>query len=158
MIHLEDEEIFNECIRLAKMSNCSLVQFGSAIVKDRKILGRGYNVSLTGECKPCLKGEGYKLSTNPGLCYAVHSEWMALLDAINKHGFKKVKGSTLYIAGLKNKKDFLIWEGFTCTVCIRLLKYAGISKVRSFKGNYSREYTIDEAWNFAFKYIKKYNK
>jgi len=150
---VDQNEIFDICYEQARKSNCKLIQFGVVLVKTERILGIGHNESLKGICLPCLKDESYILGSNPGTCYAVHAEWMALFRAIDQCGLEDVKGCTMYIAGYKDG-EIAKWKGFACTVCIRLLKHAGVKKIIEKKGEEILEVDVEEAWKSAYDQIK----
>jgi len=121
------------CEEELKKSNCSLIHFGACLVKNGRVIGRGHNYSLRGiECiDSCVKDKikNRAIGKNPALCYAVHAEWMALIDAINKHGIDEVYDSTLFIVGRYPDGTLFDSKFFACTICSRLLKFCKISRI-----------------------------
>lgn len=98
------------------------------MVKDDEIIGKGYNHTFLDEHE-CLKERNfdeYHLGYNPGMCFAIHSEWDALIDAFeNGH---QVEGAKLYILGKYLDGTVRTNDHFSCTVCARLLMRAGVKK------------------------------
>ena len=114
----------------AKKSTCKKSQRGAIIVKDNEIIGRGYNkVTLDSLCNPCIR-EDIKDNNKVELCYAIHAEQMAIIDAINnkaKTG-RFLNGSRMYNIKLKNGEMIPSGEP-SCTVCSRMIYVAGIEVV-----------------------------
>jgi len=143
------------CEELLQKSNCKLIHFGAILVKDNKIIGEGYNYSLDPE-KCCLKDliENKEVGKNPGICNAIHSEWMTIIDAF-KRGYDPVN-STIYIVG-KYPDGTIFKTGeklFACTICSRLLKYCGIKYlVELCRDNSCLEVDIDYVYRTSFKYM-----
>lgn len=91
------------------------MKFGSVLVKDGKVIGRGWNRLSTKEDRALLSH----------VDYASHGEQSAIIDAIKK-GFDPTNG-TIYVLGYgaKNKK-LSIRDGkfFTCRKCPHgMMKY-----------------------------------
>lgn len=105
---------------LALTANCIKGKVGAIIVKNDKIIAEGVN-SVPNGIKPCTKETclRYKLKLKSGenqeLCFVVHAEQNALLNALNNH--IDVKGSTLYVT----KQP--------CIICAKMLINAGIKKI-----------------------------
>lgn len=111
------------CDEIAGWSSCYQEnrKVGSIIVRDRRILTTGYNGAPAG-IKSCVeKGEcmrrklGIPSGTRHELCYAIHAEQNALIQAA-KMG-TSVQGGTLYCTHQP------------CSLCTRLIINAGIVRV-----------------------------
>lgn len=144
------------CEQLLNYSNCSLIHFGCVIVsKEGKIIGEGWNHSLYPElCRDgCLKDKikNREIGKNPAICYAIHSEWMALFEALRHN--EDLIGSTLYIIG--RYPDGKLWESkwFACTVCARLLWWAGIKEIIGLQFNKERKLSMNDAFDSAYEHI-----
>lgn len=148
VINMNHKKWLNKALEMADHSNCQRAHFGSYIIKDKKILGVGCNTSIRPEhC--CLKPKGYRIGNNPGLCWAVHAEWSALIDALQRRN--NVNGATLYIAGKYPDGRVRKHSFFSCTVCIRLLLAANIKNiVRIGPDGEPLELSIDEAVDSAY--------
>jgi len=133
-------------LRIAEMiairSTCVKHKYGAVIVNDDVIVSTGYNGAPRGEencidrdkcyieshCAPVDRNAA-EHGDQYGLCVAVHAEQNAMLAASRKD----LKGSTLYLACLSEKENI-----GPCNICDRMIKNAGISRVRT-KGGVTRE-------------------
>ena len=101
--------------KLLPLSNCLRRHYACVIIKDNKIIGTGYNHSLTG-CTTCHR-EG--LEHNVGdyaECQSIHAEQMALLNSDNSD----LRGSTLYLVSDKDNNPK------PCPICQRMMDWAGV--------------------------------
>lgn len=96
-------------------------KMGAVIVRDKRILTTGYNGAPQG-ITPCIeRGEcmrqkmGIASGTRAELCYAVHAEQNALIQAARLG--VSVFGATLYVTYSP------------CVICAKLIINAGISRV-----------------------------
>ncbi len=96
-------------------------KMGAVIVRDKRILTTGYNGAPQG-VKPCVeRGEclrrklGIPSGTRAEMCYAVHAEQNALIQAARMG--VSVYGATMYVTYSP------------CIICARLIINAGIVKV-----------------------------
>lgn len=105
------------------MSTCSRRQVGAVVVKDRMVLGEGFNGVVSGK-KHCIDGgcprgqlsysevpAGADYNQFP--CHAIHAEANALYRA----GLDACNGAALYV------------NAEPCTQCSALIERFGISKV-----------------------------
>ena len=94
---------------------------GAVIVRDKRILTTGYNGAPAGLLSCAERGEGLRdklgipSGTRHELCYAIHAEQNALIQAA-KLGVS-VEGATLYCTHQP------------CTICTKLIINAGISRI-----------------------------
>ena len=94
---------------------------GAVIVRDKRILTTGYNGAPAGLISCAEKGEcmrdklGIPSGTRHELCYAIHAEQNALIQAA-KLGVSVV-GATLYCTHQP------------CTICTKLIINAGIARI-----------------------------
>jgi len=149
-------EYLHRCEELLKKSNCCLIHFGCVLVKKEIIIGEGYNYSLVEECKTtCLKDKisNRSIGKNPAVCYAIHSEWMAILDALDQFDLKMLEDTTLYIIG--RYPDGKLWKSkyFACTICARLLKYCGIKEIIGLQFNEEKRLSMSEAFDSSYNHI-----
>ena len=115
------QSYFMNCaVEISNGSNCIKGKVGAVLVKNQKIIAEGVN-NVPNGIKPCTNKTclriklNLKSGENQELCYVVHAEQNALLDALNRQ--INVKGSTLYV----NKQP--------CIICSKLLINAGIKKI-----------------------------
>lgn len=105
---------------LAKSANCIKGKVGAVIVKGGKIVACGVN-SVPSGIKPCTdetcirKKLGLKSGENQELCFVVHAEQNAIIDALNK-GID-IKGGILYVTK------------HPCIICAKMLINVGISEI-----------------------------
>jgi len=136
-------------------SNCLLIHFGSCLVKNGEILGKGHNIAIYNCKDKCLKHKikNLEVGKNSAVCYAIHSEWMTLGRAIEKHGIEKVRGSTLYIIG--RYPDGRLWTSkyFACTICSRLLRFYGIKEIIGLQFNKEKKISMDDAFRSAYVHL-----
>lgn len=94
---------------------------GAIIVKDKRILTTGYNGAPAGirtcvERGECMrKKQGIASGTRHELCYAIHAEQNAIIQAA-KLGVS-IEGATLYCTHQP------------CVICAKMIVNAGISRV-----------------------------
>lgn len=117
---------------VALRSTCLRRQYGAVIVKNDEILSTGYNGAPRGESNCCDTGECWRASNNIPhgqqyeACVSVHAEMNAIISAARKD----MIGATLYLWGIEDGK--IISSPKPCTICRRLIKNAGITKVVNF--------------------------
>lgn len=131
-------DYMNYAINLSSKANCIKGKVGAIIVKDNKILSEGVN-SVPNGIKPCTnetcirKKLNLKSGENQELCFVVHAEQNALINALNSH--IDVKDSVLYVT----KQP--------CIICSKMLINAGIKKIyylNPYPDKYSKQ-LLDEA-------------
>ncbi len=120
----ETWKYIEEAAKEAEKSTCKSSHRGSVIVRDGKIVGRGYNKPTVKEyCDSCLR-ENIEGMQRVELCRAIHAEQMALLNCKKEDRM----GSTLYHVRVKDGKITPSKEP-VCTVCSRMIKEAEIRDV-----------------------------
>ena len=128
-----DKHYLNYATDLSKKANCIKGKVGAILVKNSKIIAEGVNSVPKGitPCteKTCLRKKlNLKSGENQELCYVIHAEQNALLDALNKK--VDVNKSTLYVT----KQP--------CIICAKMLINAGIKKIvyiKSYPDKYAEE-------------------
>ena len=114
------KEYMDYALELSKQANCIKGQVGAILVKEDQIISEGVNSTPNG-IKPCTeetclrKKLNLKSGEHQELCFVVHAEQNALINALNK-GIN-VKDSTLYVT----KQP--------CMICAKMLINAGIKKI-----------------------------
>ena len=134
---------------VATWSSCfkSDRQVGAIITKDKRILTTGYNGASAGikSCKEkgeCIRQKlGIESGTRHELCYAVHAEQNAIIQAA-KLGVC-VDGATLYCTHQP------------CAICAKMIINSGIKRV-VFKQGYPDDFSM-EMFNEAGLSVEKYN-
>ncbi|NCA67074.1 MAG: dCMP deaminase family protein [Clostridia bacterium] len=141
-----DKRFMEMAFIVADWSSCINRQVGAIITRDKRILTTGYNGASSGvmSCKDrgeCLRKKlGIPSGTRHEICYAVHAEQNAIIQAA-KLGVS-VEGATLYCTHQP------------CVICAKMIINAGIKKV-IFKEGYPDEFSMqlfDEAGLEILKY------
>ncbi len=114
------EYFFGIATAVSARSSCERRKVGAVVVKDRRIVGTGYNDSPAGMpgCEACprrLSGvsPGSSYDTGAGVCVALHAEQNALLYTDRND----LVGSTLYLTTNP------------CDGCLRMIRGSGIIRV-----------------------------
>ncbi len=108
-------------------------QVGAVIVKDKRILTTGYNGASSGivSCKEkgeCLRKKlGIESGTRHEICYAVHAEQNAIIQAA-KLGVS-VDGATIYVTHQP------------CSICAKMIINSGIKRI-VYKEGYPDEFSM----------------
>jgi dCMP deaminase len=118
-----DEYFMGFARAASRRGECTRRKIGAVIVRNRRVVGTGYNGARPGKKKTCLTGHcpraqsdvapGSSYDTGKGSCIAIHAEANALLDA----GQRKCLGSVLYITDEP------------CEGCHKLIRAAGIARI-----------------------------
>lgn len=129
-----DDYFMNIAVQVSLRSTCIRRKVGALLVKDNTIVSTGYNGAPKGlpnccdDPSRCYRSahnipSGEKLD----LCYAVHAEVNALMNAI-KSG-SDLQGATVYVTT------------FPCSSCAKALMQAGIKKI-CYLDNYTNKFTL----------------
>lgn len=128
-----DRDYMNYALNISTFANCIKGKVGAILVKNNKIIAEGVN-SVPNGIIPCTKETclrkklNLKSGENQELCFVVHAEQNALIDALNHQ--VNVKDSTLYVT----KQP--------CLICTKMLINAGIKKVvylKPYPDKYSKD-------------------
>ena len=142
-----DKKYMDYAIDLSNTANCIKGKVGAIIVKNEEIIAQGVN-SVPKGITPCdestclRKKLKLKSGENQELCFVVHAEQNALLDALDKK--IDIKESTLYVT----KQP--------CIICAKILINAGVKEVvylKPYPDNYS-EQMLNEANIKSRQYIE----
>ncbi len=145
-IEVNNDSIFmNYAIKISNTANCIKGKVGAILVKNNKIISKGVN-SVPNGIIPCTEATclrkklNLKSGENQELCFAVHAEQNALINALNNK--IDVKDSILYLT----KQP--------CIICAKMLINAGVKKIiylKSYPDKYS-EKLLREAGIKLYKY------
>ena len=145
----KDDYYLDIAIAVSKRSTCLKRHYGCVIVKDDIIIATGYNGSPRGEENCCDRGTCKRADamrySNYESCDSVHAEQNALIAT----DYIKLSGATVYLACEEyklNKEKSAIWgeeiiefcediNPVPCSICMRMLKNTGISRIVNRKGN-----------------------
>jgi dCMP deaminase len=116
-----DEYFYGIVHLIAERSVCLRRKVGSIIVRNHQILCTGYNGPPAGHPHPIELGgcerdiEGIKSGERLELCYCLHAEQNALLQAA-RNGVS-IEGAEIYVTN------------FPCPICARMIANSGIKRV-----------------------------
>lgn len=144
-----DERFMDMAFKVSTWSSCFKEdrQVGAVITKDKRILTTGYNGAGSGikSCKEkgeCLRVKlGIASGTRHELCYAVHAEQNAIIQAA-KLGVS-VEGATLYCTHQP------------CVICAKIIINSGISRI-VYKEGYPDDFSM-QLFKEAGVTIEKYD-
>ena len=127
---LRRDNYWQVCIDLAKNSRSQNQRYGSIIVKDEHIIGKGWN-RLLGQ------KEQFPFRTS----FFLHAERAAMGNAILEHREEILEGAIIYVAGFfcKEKKPFIsrICNSNSCISCTKLYLNFGLWGAFPKKGGWS---------------------
>jgi dCMP deaminase len=116
-----DEYFYGIVHLIAERSVCLRRKVGSIIVRNHQILCTGYNGPPAGHPHPIELGgcerdiEGIKSGERLELCYCLHAEQNALMQAA-RNGVS-IEGAEIYVTN------------FPCPICARMIANSGIKRV-----------------------------
>lgn len=144
------KEYFREAKKEAEKSSYYIPKCGVVLVKDKAIIGRGFNFPSTdkGLEKYFKDFPMSDLSLDRINCiYAVQG---AIVDAIDRDNGEKIKGSTLYFTRLSKEKKIIPAGKPDCTICSKLALDNGVSKWVLFDEFGFCEYDAEEYNDISF--------
>ena len=143
----------NKAAEVAKNALCLKAKCGTIIVKDNKVIGKGYNAPPLDqkENQTCNKKFGHGKPKYDQTC-CMHAEWRAIIDALRRNP-DKIKGSKLYFTRINNNGEIKKSGKPYCTVCSRMALDTGIDKFILWHDEGICEYPTREYNNLSYKYI-----
>lgn len=120
---------FDEAIKEALKSTCLKSKCGSVIIKDRKIIGKGFNSppkNLESQRK-CLQNKKKidEKVTDKTCC--IHAEQRAIIDAL-KNNSKKIDNSVIYFIRIDKNGNKTFSGKPYCTICSKMALDVGIKE------------------------------
>lgn len=105
-----------ECLKLAQNSK-GTIKFGALLVKNGRILGRGWN-------RLASKDERAKMRY---VDYCIHAEQAAILDAMLRH--RNLEGGSIYVLGTNKNGTLTVRTErvFVCRKCPNALRQFGLT-------------------------------
>ncbi|MEK6908940.1 MAG: deaminase [Nanoarchaeota archaeon] len=122
-------QFIEQAVKVALKATCQRSKCGSVIVKDKIIIGEGFNSPPNGleSQRRCINNkESYHKKITDKTC-CIHAEQRAIMDALKRNP-TKISGSKLYFIRLneENKKSFA--GNPYCTICSKMALDAGIKE------------------------------
>lgn len=142
------DSIYQSCINLATNSKGPSERYGSRLVMEGEVLGKGgWNRALSNP------NWDYKLERIVKQGYANHAEIEALNDILMNHP-QNVEGADIYVAGYFAKSEQLFFqEKYTCVLCPPKLIDYGIKNIIIPTINGWKKRPIKEALEEAREYL-----
>jgi len=156
MKYLLDErealKFIKKAAEVALNSTCLRSKCGSIIVKDKEIIGTGFNSppnnSESQRRCSCLKDSYHKKITDKTCC--VHAEQRAIMDALRRNP-DKIQGSSLYFVRLKENKISKSGKPY-CTICSKMALDSGIKEFILYHEEGICVYDTEEYNDLSFKF------
>lgn len=121
---------FEEAVKASKNSICLKRPRGVVIVKNNKIVGKGWNAPAGKHiCSECLRSKMKPkvfaiFNTEP--CYAIHAEQRAIVNAF-KSGCSDLTSAKMYFIRTDDEGKYIPCDdGPSCTICSKLILESGI--------------------------------
>ncbi|NIM46807.1 MAG: hypothetical protein GTN40_01465 [Candidatus Aenigmarchaeota archaeon] len=148
----EAQKYIDLAVRASKSSKCKKSKRGAVLVRKGKVIGVGYNGAPNGKfCPVCLR-ENIRDNSRMELCYAIHAEQRAIINAL-KNGYN-LKGSRLYHIKVKNGK-MVPSEDLSCTLCSRMILESDVSEMVLLHSDGLTVYDAEEYNDLSFDYFIK---
>jgi deoxycytidylate deaminase len=124
-----DEVWMKEAAQTAQKALCLKSKCGVVIVKDGKIIGRGYNAPPLDDitARTCLEDVSNVGKEKYDKTCCLHAEWRAIMDALAHHS-DKVEGADLYFVRVDDQGHIKKSGNPYCTVCSRLALDVGLAR------------------------------
>lgn len=125
--HTQAEFFIQQAAEIAQKATCERSKCGCIIVKDREIIGKGFNsppqnLESQRRCH-CDKEQYHRKVTDKTCC--IHAEQRAILDAL-KFASDKLIGSDLYFIRLDQEGKPAKSGNPYCTICSKMALEVGI--------------------------------
>ena len=125
--HTQAEVFMQQAAEIAQKATCERSKCGCIIVKEGKIIGKGFNspaqnLESQRRCH-CDKEQYHKKVTDKTCC--IHAEQRAILDAL-KSASDQLPGSDLYFIRLDQKGEITKAGEPYCTICSKMALEVGI--------------------------------
>lgn len=120
---------FEAAAEVAKQATCHRAHCGTVIVKDKAVIGEGYNgpARALESNRTCNAGRDYSIKPKYDKTCCIHAEWRAILNACKRSG-NEVEGARLYFMRVDEQGNFTDAGQPFCTVCSRLTLESGIKE------------------------------
>lgn len=153
-LSIEEEKVnINEAKKEAAKSTCLKSKCGSILVKNKEIIGRGFNSppnNLKSQQRCLANKEDYHKKVTDKTC-CIHAEQRAIIDAL-KTNPDKVKGSSLYFIRLDKDENNSPAGKPYCTICSKLALDMEIKEFILWHEEGICAYDPEEYNNLSFQY------
>jgi deoxycytidylate deaminase len=123
-------QFFSEAQEEAKKSTCLRRKCGSVLVKNEKVIGRGFNSppgNLENQRRCSFDKNSLHEKVTDKIC-CVHAEQRAIVDALENFGKGEISESVLYFTSVDQDGNRLKSGKPYCTLCSKLALDVGVSE------------------------------
>lgn len=152
-MELNPSEILSEAISIARQSKCQRALCGSIIIKDNKIIGRGFNSPAGGESNRCDDKYTIPEGNKHDITCCSHAEVRAIHNAL-MNSPTQLEGSKLYFIRLNDKLEPTSAGTPYCTICSKEALDSGVAEFGLWRENYFHMYNTQEYNNLSYQYFK----
>jgi len=117
----------DEAAQIALSSNCLRSRCGAVIVKDNKVIGKGFNSPPKNKHLNYCHKDNLPSSFKSDRTCCIHAEQRAIMDAL-KNAPKKINGSRIYFIRLDEHGNKKRAGKPYCTICSKLALDVGIAE------------------------------
>ena len=147
---------FFKAAEIAKSSTCNRRKCGCIIIKDDKIIGKGFNsppkdLESQRRCKNHKKDYDIKV-TDKTCC--MHAEQRAMFDAL-KNNPDNISGSSLFFMSLDLYDNMIKAKDPYCTICSKMALDLGIKEFALWNKDEMTIYDTEEYNDISFDYKSK---
>lgn len=139
--------------KVAQKSTCLRAKCGTVIVKNGKIIGKGFNSppnNLESQRRCLRKSELHPTFKSDKTC-CVHAEQRAIMNALKKNQ-NLLLDSRLYFMRLTGKDKIEFSDKPYCTICSKMTLDVGISETVLWHKEGIRVYNTEEYNDLSFDY------
>lgn len=108
--------MLHKAIELARANPTDLPKMAAIIVKDRRIIGSGFNSRRSHPLQFAFSKSHVKI--------ALHAEISSIIDALRNHDKEELEGSSIYVARVLKNGSRAIAK--PCPICQRAISAYGI--------------------------------
>ena len=140
-----------EAVKQAEKSKCEQAKCGCVIVKDGKIIGRGFNsppAELESQRRCSNSKQDFNEKVTDKTC-CMHAEQRAIIDAL-KNNPNLIKGADLYFIRINDDGTKIPAEKPYCTICSKMALDVGIKNFILFHKEGLRFYDTQEYNDLSF--------
>lgn len=150
--HKTAAKFMQRAAQVAEESTCQRSRCGTVIVKDREVIGRGYNSPPQDaeENRKCNLKEDLPETFKSDKTGCVHAEQRAILDALSKS--EDLTGSRLYFVRLDDDGEIKYAGKPYCTICSKLALDVGVAEFVLWHEEGITVYNTKEYNDLSFQY------
>lgn len=152
-MNLDNLKYIEEAVKEANKSGCKQARCGCVIVKDEKIIGRGFNsppAELESQRRCFNSKKDFNNKVTDKTC-CMHAEQRAMFDALRTNS-DSIKGADLYFIRIDEEGIKLPAGKPYCTICSKMALDLGIKNFILFHKQGIKVYDAREYNNLSFSF------